>query len=97
MISPPAGVQIWLAAGATDMRRGFDGLAALIAQKLNQDPFSGALFIFRGCQIASKSDPHFGVRPWRWTDSGRCFDRLLGVLNLELHRAEIAQCRVQPS
>ena len=48
MISPPAGVQIWLAAGATDMRRGFDGLAALVAQKLNQDPFSGALFIFRG-------------------------------------------------
>ena len=26
MIAPPAGVQIWLVAGATDMRRGFDGL-----------------------------------------------------------------------
>lgn len=41
MISPPAGVRIWLAAGATDMRRGFDGLAALVAQQLNHDPFSG--------------------------------------------------------
>jgi transposase len=48
MIAPPAGVQIWLVAGATDMRRGFDGLAAIIAQQLNQDPFGGALFIFRG-------------------------------------------------
>ena len=48
MIAPPPGVKIWLAAGATDMRRGFDGLAALAASQLDQDPFSGALFIFRG-------------------------------------------------
>jgi len=48
MIAPPAGVRIWLVAGATDMRRGFDGLAALVAQQLNQDPFSGQVFAFRG-------------------------------------------------
>jgi len=48
MIAPPAGVKIWLVAGVTDMRRGFDGLASLVAQQLNQDPFSGQLFIFRG-------------------------------------------------
>jgi len=35
-----------------------------------------------------------GVRPWWWTDSSGCFDRLPGVLILELHRAEIAQCRM---
>jgi hypothetical protein len=28
MIALPAGVKVWLAAGATDMRKGFDGLAA---------------------------------------------------------------------
>ncbi len=28
MIGLPAGTRIWLAAGATDMRRGFDGLSA---------------------------------------------------------------------
>jgi hypothetical protein len=33
MIAPPAGVKIWLAAGVTDMRRGFDGLAAVVAQQ----------------------------------------------------------------
>ena len=35
-----------------------------------------------------------GVRPWRWTDSGRCFDRLPGVMILELRGADIAQCRM---
>ena len=48
MIAPPVGVKIWLVAGTTDMRRGFDGLASLVAQQLNRDPFSGALFAFRG-------------------------------------------------
>ncbi len=48
MITPPPGVRIWLAAGVTDMRRGFDGLAAMVQQKLVLDPFSGQLFVFRG-------------------------------------------------
>jgi transposase len=48
MIAPPPGVRGWLAAGVTDMRKGFDGLAALVQQNLAQDPFSGQLFAFRG-------------------------------------------------
>lgn len=48
MIALPAGVQVWLAAGATDMRKGFDGLAALVQTQLAEDPFSGQLFVFRG-------------------------------------------------
>ena len=48
MISPAPGVRIWVAAGVTDMRRGFDGLAALVQQQLGHDPFGGALFVFRG-------------------------------------------------
>ena len=48
MITPPAGIRIWLVAGATDMRRGFDGLASLVQQRLGADPFGGHLFIFRG-------------------------------------------------
>ena len=48
MIALPAGVQVWLAAGATDLRKGFDGLAALVQQRLAEDPFSGQLFVFRG-------------------------------------------------
>jgi transposase len=48
MIALPAGVQVWLAAGATDMRNGFDGLAGLVQKQLSDDPFSGQLFVFRG-------------------------------------------------
>ena len=48
MIALPAGTRVWLAAGATDMRRGFDGLAALVQTQLLADPFSGQLFVFRG-------------------------------------------------
>ena len=44
----PSGTRIWLAAGITDMRRGFDGLAAIVQEKLPADPFSGHVFIFRG-------------------------------------------------
>jgi hypothetical protein len=32
-----------------------------------------------------------GVRPWRRTDSGCCFDRLPGVVVLELGGAQIAE------
>jgi transposase len=46
--SLPAGVRIWLVAGFTDMRRGIDGLAALVQTGLSSNPFSGELFIFRG-------------------------------------------------
>jgi transposase len=39
---------VWLASGPTDMRRGFDGLALLVQEKLKQDPHCGQLFVFRG-------------------------------------------------
>ena len=48
MITPPAGVRIYLACGVTDMRRGFDGLSIMAQDVLKQDPFSGAIFCFRG-------------------------------------------------
>ncbi|GAC1632022.1 MAG: IS66 family insertion sequence element accessory protein TnpB [Bradyrhizobium sp.] len=41
-------MHVWLAAGVTAMRKGFDGLAALVQQHLGHDPFSGQLFAFRG-------------------------------------------------
>ena len=48
MIGPASGTRIWLAAGVTDMRRGFDGLASLVKNTLCEDPFSGHAFVFRG-------------------------------------------------
>lgn len=48
MIPLPPLTRIFLACGATDMRKGFDGLAVLVQQALEQSPHSGALFAFRG-------------------------------------------------
>jgi transposase len=48
MIPLQADVRVWLATGHTDMRKGFDGLALLVQEKLRRDAHSGQLFVFRG-------------------------------------------------
>ena len=48
MIELRSGTQIWLAAGVTDMRRGFPGLSGQVQTVLNQQPYSGHVFVFRG-------------------------------------------------
>jgi transposase len=48
MIALPTGTHIWIAAGVTDLRRGFTGLSATIQTVLGQNPFSGHIFVFRG-------------------------------------------------
>ena len=48
MIPVPSGVRVWLAAGATDMRRGMPGLALQVQERLGRDPHAGDLFVFRG-------------------------------------------------
>ena len=48
MIGLPSNTRVWLAAGRTDMRRGFDGLAAMVQTALTANPFCGHVFVFRG-------------------------------------------------
>ena len=48
MIPVPVNTKVWLATGVTDMRKGFNGLSILAQNALEQDPFSGHLFVFRG-------------------------------------------------
>jgi transposase len=48
MIPVPNGARVWLAAGHTDMRKGFDGLALMVQETLRRDPHGGHLFVFRG-------------------------------------------------
>jgi len=48
MITLDSNTQIWIAAGVTDLRRGFMGLSALVQSKLEQSPMSGQVFVFRG-------------------------------------------------
>ena len=47
MFSVPASVRVFVATSPADLRRGFDGLAALTREVLEQDPLSGHLFVFR--------------------------------------------------
>lgn len=46
MFFPQDRVRVWLYAKPTDMRKQFDGLAALTRNQLNEDPMSGHLFVF---------------------------------------------------
>jgi transposase len=46
MLTLPTSVRIYLARGATDMRKSIDGLSSVTKQVLEQDPLSGHLFVF---------------------------------------------------
>ena len=47
MLTIPAAVKLWYGPDPVDMRLGFDGLFALVRNRLQADPLSGHLFIFR--------------------------------------------------
>jgi transposase len=47
MLSLSPAVKLWYCPTPVDMRLGFDGLHALVSHRLQGDPFSGHLFIFR--------------------------------------------------
>jgi transposase len=64
-LSVAGGTRIYLALAPTDMRKGFDGLAAQVSQVLRRDPFSGQLFLFRG----KRGDR---LKALYWDGSGLC-------------------------
>jgi transposase len=47
MLNFPPAVKLWYCASPVDMRLGFDGLFNLVTNRLQGDPLSGHLFIFR--------------------------------------------------
>ncbi|MBV8339972.1 MAG: IS66 family insertion sequence element accessory protein TnpB [Candidatus Eremiobacteraeota bacterium] len=48
MIAVSPSVRVYMACGITDMRKGMVGLAVVVQQSLVEDPFSGAVYEFRG-------------------------------------------------
>jgi len=42
-----AGLRVFVCTKAADMRKGFDGLSAMAAEVMSQNPLSGHLFVFR--------------------------------------------------
>lgn len=48
MLTVAAGARVYLAVEPVDLRRGHDGLCALVRGQLALDPFAGHLFVFVG-------------------------------------------------
>ena len=65
MIVPPTGVRVLVATKPVDFRKGMDGLAALVEQHLNADPYSGVIYVFR----AKRADK---VKLLFWDGTGVC-------------------------
>jgi transposase len=71
MIAPGPGVKVYLATQPCDMRKGMDGLAAQVQNVLTANPFSGALFVFRGKRgdmlkiLTWDRESSSGRRSWR--------------------------------
>ena len=42
----PSGMKVYLALGYTDMRKSVNGLSITVSECMEQDPFSGHLFVF---------------------------------------------------
>jgi len=51
--TPPAGLRVLIATRPVDFRRGADGLAATVQSVLQQDPFSGTIFVHSSTQRRS--------------------------------------------
>ena len=65
MLSWPSSVRIFVARGATDMRKSFDTLSALVCDVIDEDPQSGHLFVF----VNRRKDR---VKILWWDRSGYC-------------------------
>jgi transposase len=46
MLSFPGSLKVFVAVEPCDMRKGFNGLHALVTERLGEDPRHGALFVF---------------------------------------------------
>ncbi|WP_437935317.1 IS66 family insertion sequence element accessory protein TnpB [Sorangium sp. So ce341] len=47
MLTLPPSVRVYVAAEPADLRKSFDGLSSLVAQRFGADPLCGHLFVFR--------------------------------------------------
>ena len=65
MLTLPPSVRIFIASQPADMRRSFDGLAAMVRDFLGRDPLSGHIFVFRN----KKGDK---AKVLFWDRSGLC-------------------------
>jgi transposase len=97
MLTLPPSVHVYVAAEPTDLRKSFDGLSILVAQRFGADPLCGHLFVFRN----RRGDQ---VRVLFWDRTGYCIlakklargrfhlarDVPEGATHIEVEAAELA-------
>ena len=80
---------IHLCLAPTDMRKGFDGLAALVREHLQSDPLSGAWFVFR-----SRRGDRLKILYWD-ADGYAIWQKRLEVGTFEFPKVEAGADRVE--
>ena len=110
MVMLPPSVRIFVALQPADLRRGFDGLAALTHEVLDRDPFSGHLFVFwnrRRNRVKVLFWDRNGYALWykrlergrfrfASSDDGRCVEMEASELMLLLEGIELRGARRRP-
>ena len=54
MIGPSGTVRVMVATKPVDFRKGMEGLAILVREHMQADPFSGAVYVFRAKRAGSR-------------------------------------------
>ncbi|MDA5555132.1 IS66 family insertion sequence element accessory protein TnpB [Shimia sp. MMG029] len=73
MITPAGNFTFYVASKPVDFRKGMDGLASLVMNEFDLDPFSGAIFIFR-----SKRSDRLKLLVWDGTGLVLIYKRIEG-------------------
>lgn len=71
MIALGPATRIFLAVGATDLRKSFEGLSSLVKNRFKEDPLSGHLYVF-----ANRNRNRLKVLYWDGSGTWVCAKRL---------------------
>ena len=103
--------RIYLAAGATDLRKSFEGLSDLVSHHFQQDPLSGHLYVFTnrrknrvkllyadgsGLWLCTKRLHGKGTFAWPKTTEAGALRILAEELTLLLSGIDLEQTRTRP-
>jgi transposase len=111
MIPLSPATRIYLASGATDLRRSFEGLSDLVAHHLHQDPLNGYLYVFTnrrknrikllyfdgsGVWVCAKRLMGRGSFAWPKTDEPGALQIVAEELTLLLTGIDLEKTRTRP-